>query len=181
MPSPTFAAAARAASASTTSSWIDSGTYTRLIAEQIWPELSNAPVNSLSVIAATSTSSSTIAGSLPPSSSVTRLRSGAAAAATCLPVATEPVKQILRGVGCDVIHSPSSSPPVTTLSTPGGSTSLSISPIMSELRGVNGDGFSTIVLPASNAGAIFHAASIIGKFHGVIAATTPIGRRMTSA
>ena len=58
---------------------------------------------------------------------------------------------------------------------------MRISPISSVLRGVNGDGLSTIVLPASSAGAIFHDARTIGKFHGVMAATTPIGRRTTSA
>ena len=99
----------------------------------------------------------------------------------CLPVAVEPVKLILRGTGCDVIHFPSSSPPDTTLSTPGGRTSLRISPTSSVLRGVYGDGLSTSVLPASRAGPIFQPASTSGKFHGVIAATTPIGRRTTSA
>ena len=39
---------------------------------------------------------------------------------------------------------------------------------------------STIVFPASSAGAIFQIASITGKFHGVIAPTTPSGRRRTS-
>ena len=112
---------------------------------------------------------------------MTRLRSGAAAAATFLPVATEPVKLIFRGTGCEVIQPPSSSPPLTTLSTPGGSTSRRTSPSRSVASGVNGDGLSTTVLPASSAGAIFQAASDSGKFHGVIAATTPTGRRTTSA
>src|SRR3954452_23947382 len=116
-----------------------------------------------------------MAGSLPPSSRVVRFRSGAAAAATFFPVATEPVKLILRGTGCEVIHEPSSSPPVTTLNTPGGSTSRRSSPILSVLRGVNGDGFKTMVLPATSAGAIFQEASTIGKFHGVMAATAPSG------
>ena len=42
-----------------------------------------------------------------------------------------------------------------------------------------GDGFATTVLPASHAGASFHASRITGKFHGVIAATTPSGFRTT--
>ena len=109
-----------------------------------------------------------------------RLRSGAAAAATFLPVATEPVKLILRGTGCDVIHAPRASPPLTTLNTPGGKTSRSSSPIISVLSGVNGDGFSTMVLPARRAGAIFQDARVTGKFHGVMAATTPSGLRTTS-
>jgi hypothetical protein len=38
-----------------------------------------------------------------------------------------------------------------------------------------------MVLPARSAGPIFHDARISGKFHGVMAATTPIGLRTTSA
>src|SRR6185436_19315240 len=38
-------------------------------------------------------------------------------------------------------------------------------------------GLITIVLPHASAGAIFHVASINGKFHGVIAPTTPTGSR----
>ncbi len=121
-----------------------------------------------------------MAGSLPPSSSVTRLRSGAAEMATFFPVSTEPVKLILRGTGCSVIHAPSSSPPLTTLSTPGGTTSRRISAVLSVVSGVNGEGLSTSVFPARRAGAIFQKARTRGKFHGVMAATTPIGRRTTS-
>ena len=47
----------------------------------------------------------------------------------------------------------------------------------SELSGVNSDGLATTVLPASSAGASFHASRTTGKFHGVIAATTPSGLR----
>src|SRR5579875_2555914 len=132
------------------------------MAEQTWPLFWNAPQKSLLAMAAGSTSSSTMAASLPPSSRVTRLRSGAAEAATCLPVATDPVKEILAGTGCEVIHAPSSSPPLTTLRVD---------------SGVKGDGLRTMVLPASSAGAIFHEARMRGKFHGVMAATTPSGRR----
>ena len=38
-------------------------------------------------------------------------------------------------------------------------------------------GFRTTVLPSASAGAIFHMAWSSGKFHGVIAPTTPIGSR----
>jgi hypothetical protein len=157
-----------------------SGTYTRLIAEHTWPLFWNAPQNSFSTTVSTSTSSSTMAGSFPPSSRVVRLRSGAAAAATFLPVATEPVKLILRGTGCDVIDAPSGSLPLITLSTPGGRTSRRTSPTFRVARGVKGEGLSTMVFPASRAGAIFHEASTSGKFHGVMPATTPSGRWTTS-
>ena len=38
-------------------------------------------------------------------------------------------------------------------------------------------GFSTTVLPQMSAGASFHDGIAIGKFHGVIAPTTPTGTR----
>ena len=66
------------------------------------------------------------------------------------------------------------------LTTPGGKTSRSSSPTLSVVSGVKGDGLSTSVLPASSAGAIFQNARVSGKFHGVMAATTPSGRRASS-
>ncbi|MNN54906.1 hypothetical protein D3C81_1697510 [compost metagenome] len=41
--------------------------------------------------------------------------------------------------------------------------------------GVLSAGFNTTVFPAARAGASFHTAIRIGKFHGIICATTPIG------
>jgi len=38
---------------------------------------------------------------------------------------------------------------------------------------------STTVQPAASAGATFHEAISIGKFHGMIAATTPTGSLIT--
>ena len=38
-------------------------------------------------------------------------------------------------------------------------------------------GFRTTVLPHTSAGVSFHAGIAIGKFHGVIAPTTPTGIR----
>ncbi len=43
------------------------------------------------------------------------------------------------------------------------------------LQGVSGAGLSTTVLPAASAGVIFERFSMKGKFHGVIAPTTPTG------
>ena len=37
------------------------------------------------------------------------------------------------------------------------------------------EGFHSTALPKASAGAIFQAGIAIGKFHGVIAATTPTG------
>ncbi len=38
-------------------------------------------------------------------------------------------------------------------------------------------GLSTTVLPNASAGAAFHSGIATGKFHGVMSATTPSGRR----
>ena len=147
----------------------------RLVAMQIWPLLRKAAQNNSSATFSTSTSGMTIAASLPPSSSVTRFSVGAADSITRRPVAVDPVKLILSKPGWLVIHGPSASPPVMILRTPGGSRSLTSSPNLSVVSGVKGDGFSTIVFPASSAGPTLNIARIIGKFHGAIAPTTPSG------
>ena len=62
------------------------------------------------------------------------------------------------------------------LTTPGGSpASTQISAKASAVSGVNSAGFSTTVLPAASAGAIFHASISSGKFHGMIWPQTPTG------
>ena len=43
------------------------------------------------------------------------------------------------------------------------------------VREVVSAGFSTTVFPVANAGAIFHAAIIKGKFHGITCPATPTG------
>ncbi len=108
----------------------------RLIAMQTWPLFTQAAKKSFGATVCGSTSSSTIAASFPPSSSVTRFNVPAAFAITFFPVATEPVNEILSMVGCSVIHWPSSSPPASTLSTPRGKTSRNSSPSRSVLSGV---------------------------------------------
>ena len=78
--------------------------------------------------------------------------------------------------GLEASGLPASTPkPLTTLSTPGGSRSpmRSISTMME--NGVCSAGFSTTQLPAAIAGASFHTAIRIGKFHGMIWPTTPSG------
>jgi hypothetical protein len=46
-----------------------------------------------------------------------------------------------------------------------------------DVSGTISAGFQTTVFPKAIAGAIFHAGMAIGKFHGVIAVTTPSGSR----
>ncbi len=101
------------------------------------------------------------------------------AAAYCMikrPVVVSPVKAILA-MRVDVANGlPASSPnPLTTFSTPAGSTSA-ISSIKTMIEaGVCSAGFKITQLPVTNAGASFQVAIKIGKFHGMIWATTPRG------
>ena len=122
-----------------------------------------------------------IMGSLPPSSSVMRLAPRDASAITRSPVGVEPVNPILRTSGWVTSASPATAPvPVTTLSTPGGRpASVRISASASVVNGVVSAGLATTVLPVSSAGPSLLESSVVGKFHGTIAPTTPSGRRST--
>ena len=63
----------------------------------------------------------------------------------------------------------------TMFNTPAGSRSPTNSAQTKILAGVCSAGFSTTQLPAASAGASFHVAIRIGKFHGMICPTTPSG------
>src|SRR3546814_14103652 len=139
-------------------------TYIRLVATQIWPLLRKAAQNNSSATFSTSTSGITIAASLPPSSSVTRFSVGAADSMTRRPVAVEPVKLILSKPVWPVIQGPSASPPLTILSTPGGSRSFTSSPNVRVERGVNGEGLRTKLLRESRAGPAWKRDSSSGEF-----------------
>ena len=66
------------------------------------------------------TSEQTMKGSFPPISRLTRAMRSTQACATLLPVATEPVKATPSTRGSDAIAAPTSGPPATMLTTPGG-------------------------------------------------------------
>ena len=95
------------------------------------------------------------------------------------PTSVEPVNETLATPGCLTRPPPTSAPPPgMTLSTPGGRpASVASSANLSAVKGVLEAGFRMTVLPQARAGAIFHRAWMMGKFHGVMAATTPIGSR----
>jgi len=126
-----------------------------LAATQICPALEKLDQNSCSATFLGSASGSTIDASLPPSSSVIRLRSALAPSMIFLPVAVDPVKVILSISGCEVIRGPSESSPVMMLTTPAGTLSAISSAMRRVVSGVKGEGLSTIVQPDSIAGAIF--------------------------
>ncbi len=68
--------------------------------------------------------------------------------------------------------------PVTMFSTPGGRPARTASsPSAKAVSGVSGAGLITQAQPAAKAGAHLRVIIAAGKFHGVIAAITPIGWR----
>ncbi|MNS80774.1 hypothetical protein D3C72_1144680 [compost metagenome] len=101
-----------------------------------------------------------------------------AAVAILRPVATLPVK--LTASTPSSSARPAAAPsPLTRLATPPGKPARSrILNSSQAAPGVCSDGLSTNVLPKAKAGAIFQAGIAIGKFHGVISATTPTGWRL---
>src|SRR4029079_10716689 len=90
-----------------------------------------------------------------------------------------PVKATFPIPGWAAIEAPAVPPgPVTTFSTPAGMpASRASSPSRMAVSGVYDAGLRIAVLPAARAGATFHEAISIGKFHGTISPTTPIGSR----
>src|SRR5712692_5747907 len=128
--------------------------------------------------ASKSQSSNTMKGALPPSLNDSRLIWRAAVAMIPFPTSVEPVKPILRISGCVSSSAPTRPERlvVSTLSTPAGSpASWVIRAMASAVSGVADAGLRTTVQPAARAGAIFRVTMVAGKFHGVTAATGPIG------
>ena len=92
------------------------------------------------------------------------------------PTSVEPVKAILSTPPWAASAAPVAPSPVTMLTTPAGKpASTQISAKASAVSGVYSAGFSTTVLPAASAGAIFQASISSGKFHGMICPHTPTG------
>src|SRR5699024_1436650 len=155
---------------------MDSGTYRRFIAAQVWPVLMNAPQKRPSAISLALTSSSTRPASLPPSSNVTRASDAAVDSTILRPVSVEPVNISLSMPWFVDNAAPTLPSPVTTLSTPSGRTVLMTLTSAKTDSGVYSEGFITTVLPMRNAGANCQTEIIMGQFHGPIAPTTPSGR-----
>src|SRR3954470_8064378 len=134
----------------------------------------------MNALEARSTSSSTIAADLPPSSSEMRLSRSVASDPTRRPAAVEPVKETLSTPGWVTRYSLTSRSAGSTESTPSGSpASWNNPPSQSASIGVSGAGFRMTVQPASSAGTSLLMAMNNGTFHGMIAATTPTGSRRT--
>src|SRR5687767_263834 len=116
-------------------------------------------------------------GDFPPSSSEIFFTVPAASRMICLPTSVLPVKAILSTSECLTSALPATEPgPGIQLNAPDGNpASIASSAIRMAVKGVSSAGFNTTVFPQASAGATFHAASEIGKFHGTIAPTTPNG------
>src|SRR6202048_44397 len=115
-------------------------------------------------------------GGLPPSSSDSFLTVPAHCCISNLPTSVEPVKVNLRTIGFEVSSPPTSfDGPVTQEKTPFGTPARSASSHNANAeKGVAVAGFSTIVQPAASAGPALRVIIAAGKFHGVVAAVTPI-------
>ena len=152
-------------------------TNSRDPARQIWPELRKIASTAQYTALSRSASSKTRLAPLPPSSSETGARWVAAEAMIALPVTEEPVKVTRSTRSSAVSEEPAGAPcPLSTLSTPGGKpASTARRPRSVTDAGVSSLGLMMQVLPHAIAGAIFQVAIISGKFHGLIAATTPAG------
>ena len=120
-------------------------------------------------------------GALPPNSSDSFFSVPAHCTINFLPISVDPVKVTLRTAGLVVISPPmAAAEPVTTLKTPGGMPARAPSSASASAEnGVWVAGFSTRLQPAASAGPALRVIIAEGKFHGVMAATTPIGWRKT--
>ncbi len=130
--------------------------------------------------ASMSASSNTMKGAWPPSSSASFLIVGALCAISRRPTGVEPVNDRCRTTGLAhstlPISTERSLSAVNTLITPSGMPARCASSASASAdSGVCSAGLITMVQPAANAGAILRVIIAIGKFHGVIAAQTPIG------
>ena len=98
------------------------------------------------------------------------------------PVSSDPVNEMARTSGWATSAAPASSPvPWTRFTTPGGTPDSSMSSTSRCAQsGVSSAGFRMTQLPASSAGHSFHVGIAIGKFHGVMSPTMPIGWRTVS-
>ncbi len=176
--SPTRSLPSRAASLARIAPATPSCTSNREPAQQTWPWLNQIESTTPSTALSMSASSKTMNGDLPPSSSVRLLPLPAVASRIARPTSVEPVKATLSTPGCATSAAPVAPAPVTIFTTPAGSPiSTQICAKRSAVSGVCSAGFSTTVLPAASAGAIFQASISSGKFHGITWPQTPCGRK----
>ncbi len=100
----------------------------------------------------------------------------------CLPTAVEPVKLSLRTKGLAVNTAPMTcADPVTTFNVPAGKPARTASSQSANaVKGVADAGLTMTVHPAARAAATLRVTMAAGRFHGVIAAQTPMGSLRTT-
>ena len=124
-----------------------------------------------------SASAQTTSAFLPPISSWVRTH-GATLAWMASPTAVEPVNVTASTRLSETIALPTSAWPWTSASAPPGTpASSSASTSRWPSSGVTSLGLKITPLPAASAGPSLREGMLSGKFHGVIAATTPTGSR----
>ena len=158
----------------------------RFAQTQVWPALRYLLAIAPSTAASMSASSNTMNGALPPSSSESFLIVGALCGIRMRPTSVEPVKLTVAHESLAHEHLAdlrSSASPVTHVEHArrhaGALRQLGAAPAP---RAASASaGLTTTVQPAASAGATLRVIIAIGKFHGVIAAHTPIGCLMHDA
>ena len=121
-------------------------------------------------------------GALPPSSSETFFSVPELSFMISLPTSVEPVTETFRTIGLVQSSLPTvdADEEVSTFSTPFGMPARSASSASASAEsGVSFAGLITEVQPTAIAGPTLRVIMAIGKFHGVIAAVTPIGSLRT--
>src|SRR5215813_7480137 len=94
----------------------------------------------------------------------------------CMPTAVDPVKLTPLTRGSETNRSPTALGPITRFRTPPGKPAFSNRRVRNTAdHGVSDEGLNTTVLPQASAGTILRTGLTTGKFHGVMAATTPSG------
>src|SRR6201987_3579045 len=133
----------------------------RLAQTQVWPALRYFEAIAPLTAASMSASSKTMNGALPPNSIEVFLTVAAHCSISHLPISVDG--------------------PVTQEKTPFGTPAPSANSHNAKAeKGVAVAGFNTIVQPAAKAGPHLRVIIAAGKFHGVIAAQTPIGSLVTT-
>src|SRR5690606_12430566 len=154
----------------------------RLAHTHVWPAFLNLDAMAPATARSRSASSNTMKGALPPSSIDTFFMVPAHCSISCLPTLVDPVNDSLRTMGLPVSSPPTTSDlPVTTLSTPAGmpASAASSASASAEYGGAVA-GLRTLVHPAASAAPALRVIMALGKFHGVMAATTPTGCLITT-
>ena len=178
--SPTRSEATCARKRPTNSSKRGDSTYTRCTEMQLCPELLYPVRAHTRAASARSASEHTIVAAFPPSSRTRRLP--AAVLATLWPAAALPVNATALTSGAATKAVPSTAPPWRTCRAASGiPASKRIRTNKVVAPGACGGDFTIVVLPAANEAATLCASRLTGALNGVIARTTPTGKRIVIA